>query len=118
MAAREPLRKERGHNLLTAELRKALPPLYTNESLDDPLAAVAHVKFFGRGRYKFFVTEFDGDDTLYGYCISPLAPDCDEWGYASFAELVNMRDAQFKILAAIERDCYWEPCTVREALAS
>jgi hypothetical protein len=43
------------------------------------------VKFFGPGsRYTFYVTEFEGEDTLYGWWVSGLGADCDEWGYASF----------------------------------
>jgi hypothetical protein len=50
--------------------------------------------FFPAGRYTLFVTEaeFDGDDALlYGYCISPLGADCDEWSYSSLAELRSTR---------------------------
>ena len=37
------------------------------------------VKFFAPGsRYTFYVTEFDGEDTLYGWWVSALGADCDE----------------------------------------
>jgi hypothetical protein len=45
--------------------------------------------FFPGGRYTLYVTEGEdlGDDVnLFGYCISALGPDCDEWGYSSLAE--------------------------------
>lgn len=27
---------------------------------------------------------------LFGYCISALGPDCDEWGYSSLAEIEHV----------------------------
>jgi hypothetical protein len=102
---------------LTKANRDALPPLYTNESLDDANNAVAYVKIFHpNSRYTFYVTEFDGDDTLFGYCVSPLGPDCDEWGYASLKELTELRAGPFKL--PLERDLYFTPATVAECLAS
>ncbi|MEK6373189.1 MAG: DUF2958 domain-containing protein [Acidobacteriota bacterium] len=80
--------------------------------------AVVVVKyFFPAGRYTLFVTEaeFDDEDVLlYGYCISPLGPDCDEWGYASLAELQSLRVRSL----TIERDLHFPLATrtVAEAL--
>lgn len=48
------------------------------------------VKFFAPGsRYTFYVTEFDGEDTLYDWWVSALGADCDEWGYTSLFELAE-----------------------------
>ena len=52
--------------------------------------------------------EFDGEDTLFGYMVSPLGPDCDELGYASLAELAGVRN---RMGLGIERDLYWDPTT-------
>jgi Protein of unknown function (DUF2958) len=81
----------------------------------DALVVVKY--FFPSGRYTLFVTEaeFDGDDVnFYGYCLSPLDPSCDEWGYASFEELRSTRVRGLMI----ERDLHFPLATrtVAEAL--
>lgn len=99
--------------LLTKENRKALPALYSQDGLG--LDSVAHVKIFDPcGRFTFFVTEFDGEDILFGYTVSPLGADCDEFGYGSLSELQAVK-GRFGI--GLERDRYFTPCTIREALS-
>jgi hypothetical protein len=98
--------------LLTKANRAALPPLYSQDGKG--MDAVAHVKFFHpASRYTFFATEFDGDDTFFGYCVSPLGPDCDELGYTSLTELKSVRGP---LGLGIERDLHFKPTTLREAL--
>lgn len=76
--------------------------------------AIARVKlFFPAGRYTLFVTEWDGDDALYGFCVSPLGADCDELGYASLSELRDLVALGLKV----ERDVHYTPKPLREALA-
>jgi len=75
-------------------------------------------KFFDpAGRYTFFVTggspvlEDDGTPVLlddgtpdwefFGFCLSPLGEDCDEWGYGTLAEFRSVR-GRFGL--GIERD--------------
>jgi hypothetical protein len=79
------------------------------------------VKYFDpAGRYTLYVTEANpvgGTDRpvdweLFGYCISPLGPDCDEWGYASLNELQGVR-GRFGL--GIERDIHFSG-TVAEVL--
>lgn len=101
----ETLRGKRRHKLMTKEIAGKLPKLgETDKPGTDPMV---HLKLFSSfGRYTFYVTEFDGEDTLFGYCLSPAGADLDELGYASFAEL-----EQATVLGgvpAIERDCYWD----------
>jgi len=69
-----------------------LPALYSSE--ETPMAdKIMGAKWFGPGRYTYFATEFDPESrTLFGYCVSPLGPDCDEWGYQlidEFASVLN-----------------------------
>jgi hypothetical protein len=98
--------------LLTQRDRAALPKLYAQDGKGKQ--SIAFVKFFHpMSRYTFYVTEFDGEDTLYGWCVSPLGPDCDEWGYASFAELAALRVHGL----GIERDLHFAPMTVGRAIA-
>lgn len=101
--------------LLTKENRAQLPALYAQDG--EGLDATAYVKLFHpTSRYTLYVTEFDGDDTFFGYLVSPLGPDCDEYGYSSLAELTELRAGPFNL--GIERDLHFAPKTLREALAA
>lgn len=99
--------------LLTKEIQTKLPPLYSQESLGEN--AVAYVKFFHpTSRYTYFATEFDGEDTFFGYCVSPLGEDCDEFGYASLEEISTVRTGPSGL--KIERDMHFKPKPLKEAL--
>lgn len=91
--------------LLTKAIREALPPLYSMDGMG--MDAVAHVKFFGGGRGTWYATEFDGEDTFFGYVVSPLGADCDELGYFSLSELMSVRFPPFGL--PIERDMHFRP---------
>ena len=82
--------------LLTKEIEKALPPLYSNENETDPKAVV---KFFTPfSNWTWYATEFDGKDTFYG-----LVDGFDkELGYFSLAELESLGPK-------IERDLWFSP---------
>lgn len=98
--------------LLTKANRKALPPLYSQDGKG--MDAVAYVKFFDPcGRYTFYATEFDGDDTFFGYCVSPLGADCDELSYASLSEIESV-PGRFGI--GIERDRHFNPAPLSECV--
>ena len=87
--------------LLTAENRKNLPKLYSQEHVKDP---IVWVKFFDpTGSYTLYVTEFDGKDILFGYVTGVVSP---ELGYTSLAELASTR-VRFGL--GIERDRYFDP---------
>ena len=79
-------------DLITPELRSAIAKLYpigSQEGLGDR-AKVLLKFFFPAGRYTFYVTEGEphGRDFLFfGYCVSALGEDCDEWGYTALSEL-------------------------------
>ena len=95
--------------LLTKANRAALPPLYATEDVPAE-AKLAPVKFFcpwGRGTW--YAVEFDGDDTFFGYVVSPLGADCDKWGYFSLSELASVR-GMFGL--GIERDLHWRPAPI------
>lgn len=103
-AAREPLEGLRRHKLMPKPVREALPAIRAQDGKGGE--AVAHVKFFSAfSRYTFYVTEWNGEDLLYGYVLSPLGEDCDEYGYASLSELAEAK--VFGGVPAIERDCHW-----------
>jgi hypothetical protein len=119
-------------NLVTIEIAKRLPGHCATEDVpDDRKLAVA--KFFHpMGRGTWYAVEasvrFEGDDVEYaprdvldrlddaedvvffGYVVSPLGPDCDEWGYFSLRELERVRVRGL----GIERDIHWRPQTIPE----
>ena len=77
--------------------------------------AIAWLKFFDPcGRYTFYVTEADlKTGELFGYCVSPLGPDCDEWGYADLNELKAVRG---KFGLGVERDMHHQPAPVNSII--
>ena len=94
--------------LMTEEVAKLIPKLGETDGKSMEERTVP-VKFFDpTGRFTYYVLEFDGDDTLFGYCVSPLGEDCDELGYASLAELQAVR-GRFGL--GLERDLHWNPQT-------
>ena len=90
--------------LLTKEIRKKLPPLYSQEELG--AKAVVHLKLFTPdSSWTFWATEFDGKDTFFGL----VDGQCKELGYFSLAELESARGP---LGLPIERDLYWRPKTL------
>jgi len=82
-------------DLMTPELRSGLRqfPLGSQEGLREH-AKVLVKYFFPAGRYAFLATEAEprGKDVLFfGFCVSALGEDCDEWGYTSLTELLSVR---------------------------
>jgi hypothetical protein len=102
--------------LLTKEIMKKLPPIYTNAD-KKPEDVPVIVKFFHPlSRYTLYVTEGqleeDGDWILFGYCVSALGPDCDELGYTSLRELESTVVRGVRV----ERDMYFGDHTLAEVM--
>jgi hypothetical protein len=98
--------------LFPDDVRRSLPPLYSQESLGEH--ATVFVKFFTPdSSWTWFATEFDGDDTFFGLVVGHVT----ELGYFSLAELLAVRGP---LRLPIERDEHFIPTTlaeVRRALA-
>lgn len=91
--------------LLTDELRKELPPLYSKENEKDPLVIC---KFFlPMAKWTWFATEFDGKDTFFGFVVG----EYPELGYFSLQELENL-EGPYGL--GVERDMYFKPCRLSE----
>jgi hypothetical protein len=92
--------------LLPQQIRKALPPLYSQE--DKGGEAVVHAKFFTPdSSWTWYITLFDGEDTFFG-----LVDGFEkELGYFSLKELKYVRGPMG---LAIERDLYFEPKPLKE----
>jgi hypothetical protein len=86
--------------LLTADQRRALPKLYANEKVDDPIAVV---KFFCPwNSWTWYATEFDGDDEFFGL----VQGDEEELGYFQASELASVTGPGG---LGIERDIHFTP---------
>ena len=86
--------------LITEELRKALPTLYSQENKKDPMVVC---KFFlPMTKWTWYATEFDGKDTFFGF----VSGEYPELGYFSLSELENL-EGLYGI--GVERDMYFEP---------
>ncbi len=92
--------------LLTKAIRKQLPKMRATENTPES-QKMAVVKFFDpTGRATWYALEFDGKDEFFGYVVSPLGPDCDEYGYFSLAELESIT---VRMGLKIERDLHFKP---------
>lgn len=94
----------------------ALPSYREIADEQDPFC---RVKLFQPGsRFTYYVcaaTEYDGIDgpVLTGYCVSPLGPDCDEFGDQALAEIAGVRLGGL----APERDLHFQPVRLSQVKA-
>jgi hypothetical protein len=94
--------------LLTEEIRKILPTLYSQEEVADP---IVYAKLFDpSGSFTWFIIEFDGNDLLFCKVYSHLCPD-GELGYSSLTEIESVRGT---LGLGIERDLYFKPKKLSE----
>ena len=97
--------------LLTKAIKNKLPKLGEQDGLG--MDAIVHVKFFNpTGCQTWLITEFDGEDTMFGYAYMGDW-DCAELGYVSFNELSKFRG---RFTLGIERDRYFKPKPLTEAI--
>ena len=101
---------QRGHSLLTDEIRSKLPQLYSCE--EKGLDAQAIVKFFTPdSNWTWYATEFDGEDIFFGLV------DGFELELGNFS-LSELEEATGPLGLRIERDLYFEPKSLRELMES
>ncbi len=88
-----------------------VPDLFSTESVPHPLAVIKLLDRCGRDTLVVLEArrEADGDLILFGFCRSPLGPDCDEFGFASLRELQRVRRP---LGQGIERDLYFTPTPI------
>ena len=92
--------------LLTKEIRKKLPPLYSQE--DKGENAIAQVKFFTPdNNWTWYATEFDGKDLFFGKVIGFET----ELGYFSLSELQSTKGP---LGLHIERDKFFDPKPLKD----
>ena len=98
-------------DLLPEELRKTLPPLYSQESSNAP---IVHAKLFTPDAgWTWLITEGseqpDGDVLLFGYVIGQE----EEWGYFVLSEIVSVRGP---LRLPVERDLWFQPGPIDQVL--
>jgi hypothetical protein len=91
--------------LITKELARSLPPLYSSESDPDPMVQCKF--FFPDFHWTWYGIEFDGEDIFFGF----VDGDFPELGYFSLNELVANRG---KWGMPVERDRSFVPCRLSE----
>jgi len=98
---KERYRGIRRHALITKEIRRKLPKLYSQDGNKNPMV---YLKLFSPySNWTLYVTEFDGKETFFGYVTGAGFP---EWGYSNYKELAK---ANRNGLPLIERDMYFKP---------
>jgi hypothetical protein len=107
--------KIRGMKLLTQEIRKKLPPLYSQDGKGGK--AVAWVKYFTPSSSWTWwaieggpITDDNGQEVDFQF-FGLVDGHCKELGYFSLSELESVRGPMG---LPIERDLYWQPKTLEE----
>ncbi len=93
--------------LMTNQIEKQLPPLYSQENISDPMC---HLKYFTPDAgWTWLILEAekeeDGDFLFFAKVISPMTPE-GELGYVRLSELKSVRGP---LGLPIERDLYFKP---------
>lgn len=87
-----------------------IPNLYETDEVP-LLDKVIHLHFF-IGSSDWYIAEYDGDDTFFGYAVLNGNTRCSEFGYISFRELKDIK------LSFMEVDCerakYWNRKMIRD----
>jgi len=92
--------------LLTKEIEKTLPPLYSQDGVEDP---TVHVKFFTPdSSWTWYVTEYDPESKTFFGLVDGFEK---ELGYFTLKELES---AKGPMNLSIERDLYFNKCKLSE----
>lgn len=97
-------------NVPSKERLDKIPRLYATEKVPVPDKLI-YLHFF-IGSCDWYIAEYDGDDTFFGYAILNGDLECAEWGYVSFAELKEVRvqgwcevDCELETIWRVKRFC-------------
>lgn len=95
--------------LLTKELEKKIPPLYSQEKVKDPMVVTKFFCPWGSATWWIIEGQREDDDYLmFGLCML-FTPQEAELGYISLNELASVT-GPFGL--KIERDMYWKPVSL------
>jgi hypothetical protein len=108
------VRTARKQKLMTSQIKKALPPLYSQENEKDPMVYAKFFNAYGAGTW--LATEFDGRDRFFG---AVKIQGGWELGYFSLRELesidANIMGRRVPGLQGIERDTSFRPMPLSRA---
>jgi len=105
-------RKGEEMKLMTKEIQERFKKIGSQEKELNPLVIL---KLFDPcGRYTYYATEYNQpENVLFGFCVSPLGPDCDEWGSTSLDEIKSVKN---RMGLGIERDMYFKEQRINSIL--
>jgi hypothetical protein len=118
-AGGEPLyRDEKGYvrmELLPERIRVRIPPLGATDEQGEEAIVQARL-FQPGGPFVWYVIEFDGDDTCFGYVVDTAVPDWSEYGHFSLSELEAAPAivGRGRVALPVERDVLFEPTPLSE----
>lgn len=92
--------------LLTQKLRKQLPPLESQQSVEDPLVVCSF--FLPDAPWHWYPLEFDGDDTFFGWVMTMFG---QELGTFYLSDLQRTRGF---LGLPVERDRFFTPRPLSE----
>jgi hypothetical protein len=107
-------------NIPDEQVLKKIPRLYETDQIEAEEKLI-YLHFFLAGS-DWFIAEYDGEDTFFGFVCLNGMKEFSEWGYISFQELKDLRVKQpilingvsGMVLLEVERDKYWKVRKVRE----
>jgi len=86
-----------------SEVLSELPKLYQTEKIHTE-DKIIHLHFF-LGGCDWYIAEYDGQDTMFGFAILNGDTQNAEWGYISLNELQEISINGIEV----DRDLYWQP---------
>lgn len=86
------------------ELSK-IPALYHNQKEKIALKDIIIHEHFFINNSDWYIAEYDGDDTFFGFAILNGDLQMGEWGYISLQQLNEIKVQWLEV----DRDQYWEP---------
>ena len=100
-------------NTPTKSALTKIPRLYETEGIEAKDKLI-YLHFFVGGS-DWYIAEYDGEDTFFGFVCLNGWKDCAEWGYISFKELRELRvkqpigiDGQRMLIPLeVDRDLNW-----------
>lgn len=95
--------------LLTETLKKQIPPLYSNEGVENPTIIAHFFNPMGIGDWYVLEGEEQEEGNWFFYGLVDL--QMREYGYFSLKELENIK---LPFGMTIERDVYWTPKGVND----
>jgi len=100
-------------NIPSEHVLKKIPKLYETDQVEAEEKLI-YLHFFVAGS-DWFIAEYDGEDTLFGFVCLNGMKEFAEWGYISFKELKELRVEQpilvngepGIVLLQVECNKYW-----------